>query len=121
MACGTTIGSVIRETRLAPGANFRQRALNVAIAEIKRKTHLNIILESLEQAEHGRVTALIFAIRLRQRKTCRLKPTTISDERDTNLLRPGGLSENGCWFKSQLHLANWQHLGNTYFAGGLGT
>ena len=37
MACGTTIGSVIRETRLAPWANFRQRALNVAIAEIKRK------------------------------------------------------------------------------------
>jgi hypothetical protein len=63
MACGTTIGSVIREARLAPWVNFRQRALNVAIAEIKRKTESNIILESLEQAEHGRVTALIFAIK----------------------------------------------------------
>jgi hypothetical protein len=37
--------------------------LNVAIAEINAKTDLNIALESLEQAEHGRVTALIFAIK----------------------------------------------------------
>ena len=53
MTCGTTIGCVIREARLAPWVNFRQRTLNVAIAEIKRKTHLNILLESLQQAEHG--------------------------------------------------------------------
>jgi len=98
MACGAThrLGSVIRETRLAPWANFRQRALNVAKAEIKRNTHLNIILESLEQAEHGRVTALIFAIRLHQRKTCRLKPTTMSDERDANL-GAGPLSFDKRW------------------------
>lgn len=58
-------GNVIREARLAAWANFRQRALNVAIAEINSKTDLNITLESLEQAEHGRVAELIFAIRAR--------------------------------------------------------
>jgi plasmid replication initiation protein len=56
-------GKVIREARLAAWANFRQRALNIAIAEINSKTDLNIALESLEQAEHGRATALIFAIK----------------------------------------------------------
>jgi hypothetical protein len=39
--------------------------LNIAIAEINAKTDLNIALESLEQAEHGRVAELIFAIRAR--------------------------------------------------------
>jgi len=52
MACGTTIGCVIREARLAPWANFRQRALNVAIAEINATTDLNITVESLERASH---------------------------------------------------------------------
>src|SRR5260370_2369589 len=33
-------GNVIREAPLAPWANFRQRALNVAIAEINAKTDL---------------------------------------------------------------------------------
>jgi plasmid replication initiation protein len=58
-------GNVIREARLAARANFRQRALNVAVAEINEKTDLNIALKSLEQGEHGRVTALIFAIKAR--------------------------------------------------------
>ena len=57
-------GNIIREARLAAWANFRQRALNVAIAEINKKKDLNIALDSLEQAEHGRVTALTFAIRV---------------------------------------------------------
>jgi hypothetical protein len=61
MACGTTIGSVIREERLAAWANFRQRALNVAIVEINAKIDLKIAVESVEQARHRRVTALIFA------------------------------------------------------------
>jgi hypothetical protein len=56
-------GNVIGEARLAAWANFRQRALNVAIAEINAKTDLNIALKSLEQGEHGRVMALIFAIK----------------------------------------------------------
>jgi len=58
-------GNVIREARLAAWANFRQRALNLAIAEINAKTHLKIALKSLEKAEHSRVTALIFAIKAR--------------------------------------------------------
>jgi plasmid replication initiation protein len=57
--------SVIREAPLAAWANFRQRALNIAIAQINAKTDLNIALKSLEKAEHSRVTALIFAIKAR--------------------------------------------------------
>jgi plasmid replication initiation protein len=60
-----TAGNVLREAPLAAWANFRQRALNIAIAEINAKTDLNIALKSLEQAEHGRVTALILAIKVR--------------------------------------------------------
>jgi plasmid replication initiation protein len=58
-------GNVIREARLAAWANFRQRALNLAIAEINKKTDLHITLRSLEKAEHSRVAALIFAIKAR--------------------------------------------------------
>jgi plasmid replication initiation protein len=58
-------GSVIREAPLAAWANFRNRALYTAIRAINKKTDLNITLKSLEQAEHGRVTALIFAIKAR--------------------------------------------------------
>jgi Initiator Replication protein len=58
-----TDGNVIREARLGAWANFRQRALNIAMAEINAKTDLNIALESLEQAEHQRVAALIFTIK----------------------------------------------------------
>ena len=65
-----TDANVIREAPLAPlaaWANFRQRALNIAIAEINEKTDLNIALKSVEKAEHSRVTALIFAIKARYR------------------------------------------------------
>jgi len=65
-------GNVIREAPLAAWANFRQRALNLAITQINKKTDLNIALESVEQAEHGRVTALIFSVKARtvsKRKT----------------------------------------------------
>jgi hypothetical protein len=48
--------SVIREAPLAAWANFRQRALNIAIAQINAKTDLNIALKSLEKAAHSRVT-----------------------------------------------------------------
>jgi plasmid replication initiation protein len=58
-------GSVIREAPLAAWANFRNRALYTAIRAINKKTDLNITLKSLEQAEHGRVTALIFVIKAR--------------------------------------------------------
>jgi hypothetical protein len=51
------------EAPLAVWANLRQRALESAIAEINKKTDLNIALESLEQSRHRRVTARIFAIK----------------------------------------------------------
>ena len=56
-------GNVVREAPLASWANFRQRALDTAIREINGKTDLNIQLESLERARHGRVSALTFAIK----------------------------------------------------------
>jgi plasmid replication initiation protein len=43
-------------------ANFRQRALDVAIADINRKTDLKIGLQSLERAKPRRVTAVTFVI-----------------------------------------------------------
>ena len=58
-------GNVIREARLGAWANFRQRALNIAIAEINAKTDLHIQVESLERARHGRVSTLTFAIKAR--------------------------------------------------------
>jgi plasmid replication initiation protein len=42
------------------GANFRQRALDTAIAEINKKTDLNISLESLGAIKHRRVTHFEF-------------------------------------------------------------
>jgi hypothetical protein len=47
----------------ALGSNFRQRALDTAIAEINEKTDTNISLESLGRSKHRRVTALIFDVR----------------------------------------------------------
>jgi hypothetical protein len=40
-------GNVIREAPLSVWVNLRQRALDVAVAEIKAKTDLNVALESL--------------------------------------------------------------------------
>jgi plasmid replication initiation protein len=56
-------GNLIQEPPLPIWANFRQRALDTAIAEINEKTDLNILLESLERSKHRRVTALIFTIK----------------------------------------------------------
>jgi len=58
-----TDGNVIREAQLGASANFRRRALNIAIAEINAKTDLNIALKSVERSAHRRVTALTFAIK----------------------------------------------------------
>jgi hypothetical protein len=44
-------------------ANLRQRALDIAIAEITKKTDLNIGLDSLERAAHRRVRSLTFVIK----------------------------------------------------------
>jgi hypothetical protein len=37
-------------------ANFRQRALDTAIAVISKKTDISIAIESLERSKHRRVT-----------------------------------------------------------------
>jgi plasmid replication initiation protein len=55
-------GKIIQEAPLPVWANFQQRALDVAIAEITKKTDLNISVESLERSKHRRVTSVTFAI-----------------------------------------------------------
>jgi hypothetical protein len=47
---------VIQNAPLPVWANFRQRALDVAILEIDKKTDINIEIESLERSNHRRVT-----------------------------------------------------------------
>ena len=56
-------GNIIQEAPLQLWANFRQRALDTAIAEINEKTDLNIALESLGRSKHRRVTTLTFTIK----------------------------------------------------------
>ena len=58
-------GNVIQEAPLPVWANFRQRALDTAIAEINKKTDLKIKLQSLGRSKHRRVTTLIFAIKVK--------------------------------------------------------
>jgi hypothetical protein len=43
-------------------ANFRQRALDSAIAEINAKTDLEIAIESIDRSKHWRFTAPSFSI-----------------------------------------------------------
>jgi plasmid replication initiation protein len=56
-------GNIIRAAPLVVWANLRQRALDPAIAEINKKTDLNIALDSLGRSKHRRVTTLSFAIK----------------------------------------------------------
>jgi plasmid replication initiation protein len=58
-------GNVIQEPPLPIWANFRQRALDVAIMEINKKTDLGIKPSSIERSKHRRVVALTFAIKTR--------------------------------------------------------
>jgi plasmid replication initiation protein len=58
----STDGNVVQQAPLSLWANFRQRALDVAIAEINKKTDLRIELASMERSKHRRVTTLTFAI-----------------------------------------------------------
>jgi hypothetical protein len=66
-------GNVIQEAPLPVWANFRQRALDTAIAEINKKTDLGIKLGLIERSKHRRVVALTFAIKtqpvLKRRQT----------------------------------------------------
>ena len=52
--------NIIQEAPLPVWANFRLRALDTAIAEINKKTDLNISLESLGAIKHRRVTHFEF-------------------------------------------------------------
>jgi hypothetical protein len=56
-------GNVIQEPPLQLWANFRQKAMDTAIAEINEKTDLNISLRSLGRSKHRRVTTLTFSIK----------------------------------------------------------
>ena len=53
----------LHEAPLPVWANFQQRALNVAIAQVNAKTDLKIKLASIERSKHRRVVALNFAIK----------------------------------------------------------
>jgi hypothetical protein len=53
---------VIQEAPLQLWANFRQRALDIAILEINKKTDINIEAESLERSKHRRVISVTFSI-----------------------------------------------------------
>jgi plasmid replication initiation protein len=55
-------GNIIQEAPLPIWANFRQRALDVAVLEINKKTDLRIAIKSLERSKHRRVTSGTFAI-----------------------------------------------------------
>ena len=55
-------GNVVQEAPLSLWANFRQRALDIAILGINKKTDLKIAIESIERAKHRRVTAMTFVI-----------------------------------------------------------
>jgi plasmid replication initiation protein len=55
-------GNIIQEAPLTAWANFRQRALDVAIREINKKTDLKIEIESLEKENNRRIIGLKFAI-----------------------------------------------------------
>jgi hypothetical protein len=56
-------GNVIHEAPMPVWANFRQRALDVAILEISAKTDLKIKLVSIRRSKHRRVVALDFTIK----------------------------------------------------------
>ncbi len=53
---------MVQEAPLSLWANFRQRALDVAIQEINNKTDVKIEVESIQRAKHRRVEAVTFVI-----------------------------------------------------------
>ena len=56
-------GNVIKEAPLPVWANFQQRALEVALAEVNAKTDLKIKFASLQRSKHRCVVALDFTIK----------------------------------------------------------
>ena len=58
-----TDGNIIQEAPLPVWANFRQRALDIAVVEITKKTDLKISIKSLERSKHRRVTSVTLSSR----------------------------------------------------------
>jgi hypothetical protein len=52
-----------KEALLQIWANYRQRALDTAIAELNAKTNLAMEIESILRPKHRRITALNFSIK----------------------------------------------------------
>jgi len=50
-------------------ANFRQRALETAIAEITKRTDLHVEIKSLERSKHRRVTSVTLRLRSKRCRT----------------------------------------------------
>jgi hypothetical protein len=55
-------GKIIKEPPLSLWANFGQRALDPAIAEISEKTDLKVAIEALEREKHRRVAFVTISI-----------------------------------------------------------
>jgi hypothetical protein len=55
-------GKIIQEAPLPVWANFRQRALDIAVAEITKKTDIRIAIELLSRSKYRRVTRSDFGI-----------------------------------------------------------
>jgi Initiator Replication protein len=74
--------NTIQEPPLSLWANFRQRALDIAILGINSKTDLKIAIESLERSKHRRVTAVTFSIEERAIHDCTcetmFRPSTLA-------------------------------------------
>jgi hypothetical protein len=49
-------GKIIQEAPLPVWANFRQSALDIAVAEITKKTDIRIAIELLSRSKYRRVT-----------------------------------------------------------------
>jgi hypothetical protein len=69
-----TGGNVIQEAPLPIWANFQQRTLDVAIAQVNAKTDLKIEVVSIERSKHRRVVALTFAIKMQAMPKQRQNP-----------------------------------------------
>lgn len=67
-------GNILQEPPLPIWANFYQRALKPAIAEINAKTDLEISIESLGRKKHRRVAALTFVIKAQALKNADSSP-----------------------------------------------
>jgi plasmid replication initiation protein len=66
-------GNIIQEAPLPVWANFQQRALDVAIAQVNAKTDLKIKLASTKRSKHRRVVALNFTIKTQAVSKARTK------------------------------------------------